>query len=39
MSDLGLGYEIGIRFVREFYEANKGFADETECASQAARCS
>jgi threonyl-tRNA synthetase len=28
MSDLGLDYEIGIRFVREFYEANKEFADE-----------
>ena len=28
MSDLGLEYKIGIRFVREFYEANKEFADE-----------
>ena len=28
MSDLDIEYEIGIRFVREFYEANKDFADE-----------
>ena len=28
MSDLGLEYEIGIRFVREFYEKNKEFAGE-----------
>lgn len=28
MEDLGVDYEIGIRFVREFYEANKEFADE-----------
>jgi len=28
MEDLGVDYEIGIRFVRDFYEANKDFADE-----------
>jgi threonyl-tRNA synthetase len=28
MEDLGVEYEIGIRFVKEFYEANKEFADE-----------
>ncbi|MEA1925600.1 MAG: threonine--tRNA ligase [Candidatus Altiarchaeota archaeon] len=28
MESLGLDYEVGIRFVREFYEENKDFADE-----------
>ncbi len=28
MSDLDLDYEVGIRFVREFYEENKDFANE-----------
>ena len=28
MQSLGLEYEVGIRFVREFYEENKEFADE-----------
>ncbi len=28
MESLGLKYEVGIRFVREFYEENKEFADE-----------
>jgi threonyl-tRNA synthetase len=28
MKDLGVDYEIGIRFVKEFYEQNKDFADE-----------
>lgn len=28
MADLGVDYEIGIRFVREFYEQNKDFANE-----------
>lgn len=28
MEDLGVDFEIGIRFVREFYEENKEFADE-----------
>ncbi|OYT54945.1 MAG: threonine--tRNA ligase [Candidatus Altiarchaeales archaeon ex4484_2] len=28
MESLGLDYEVGIRFVRDFYEENKDFADE-----------
>ncbi|RLI90669.1 MAG: threonine--tRNA ligase [Candidatus Altiarchaeales archaeon] len=28
MEDLGLDYEVGIRFVREFYEENREFAHE-----------
>ncbi len=28
MRDLGLGYEVGIRFVREFYDENREFARE-----------